>query len=98
MIKKNICINMAIIKHRKSAVPNKVPAVSGMTFGEIFVNYASGDGKSFLATLKNDESVAQFMEKGYNDTAYASKQLFKFYTLGCGGIIGKLIWKMFWKR
>lgn len=29
---------------------------------------------------------------------YASKQLFKFYTLGCGGIIGKLIWKMFWKR
>ena len=68
---------MAIIKHRKSAVPNKVPAVSGMTFGEIFVNYASGDGKSFLATLKNDESVAQFMEKGYNDTAYASKQLFE---------------------
>ena len=39
---------MAIIKHRKSAIPNKVPATSGMTFGEIFVNYASGDGKSFL--------------------------------------------------
>lgn len=29
---------------------------------------------------------------------YTTKQLFKFYTLGCGGIIGKLVWKRFWKR
>ena len=29
---------------------------------------------------------------------YSSKQLFKFYTLSCGGFIGKLIWKKFWKR
>ena len=64
---------MAIIKHRKSAVPGRIPAADGMTFGEIMVNYASGAGKSFLATLKNDnKSVAQFMEKSYNDSAYAS--------------------------
>ena len=64
---------MAIIKHRKSAVPGRIPAATGMTFGEIMVNYASGAGKSFLATLKNDnKSVAQFMEKSYNDSAYAS--------------------------
>ena len=63
---------MAIIKHRKSAVPGRIPAANGMTFGEIMVNYASGAGKSFLATLKNDKKVAQFMEKEYNDSAYAS--------------------------
>ena len=43
---------MAIVRHRKSAVPGKIPSASGMTFGEIWVNYASGTGKSFLATLK----------------------------------------------
>ena len=46
---------MAIVRHRKSAVPGKIPSASGMTFGEIWVNYASGAGKSFLATLKNDK-------------------------------------------
>ena len=69
---------MAIVRHRKSAVPGKVPSASGMTFGEIWVNYASGTGKSFLATLKNDKkSVAQFMEKSYNDSVYANKQSFE---------------------
>ena len=63
---------MAIIKHRKSAVPGRIPAATAMTFGEIMVNYASGAGKSFLTTLKNDKKVAQFMEKEYNDSAYAS--------------------------
>ena len=29
---------------------------------------------------------------------YTKKQLFKFYTLGYGGVIGKLIWKRFWNR
>ena len=65
-------------KTRKSAIPGKIPSYSGMTFGEIFVNYASGTGKSFLATLKNDnKSVAQFMEKSYNDSVYANKQSFE---------------------
>ena len=69
---------MAIVRHRKSAIPGKIPSYSGMTFGEIFVNYASGTGKSFLATLKNDKkSVAQFMEKSYNDSVYANKQSFE---------------------
>ena len=69
---------MAIVRHRKSAVPGKIPSASGMTFGEIWVNYASGTGKSFLATLKNDKkSVAQFMEKSYNDSVYANKQSFE---------------------
>ena len=63
---------MAIVKHRKSAIPGKIPSASGMSYGEIWVNYASGTGKSFLATLKNDKKVAQFMEKEYNDSAYAS--------------------------
>ena len=69
---------MAIVRHRKSEIPGKIPSYSGMTFGEIFVNYASGTGKSFLATLKNDnKSVAQFMEKSYNDSVYANKQSFE---------------------
>lgn len=63
---------MDIVKHKRSAVPGKIPIASDMTFGEILVNYASGTGKSFLATLKNDKKVAQFMEKEYNDSAYAS--------------------------
>lgn len=63
---------MDIIQHRRSAVPGRIPDASGMTFGEIMVNYASGAGKSFLTTLKNDKKVAQFMEKEYNDSAYAS--------------------------
>lgn len=29
---------------------------------------------------------------------YTRTQMFKFYTLGCGGIIGKLIWERFWNR
>lgn len=57
----------------KSAIPNKLPDTSGMTYGEVFVNYASGIGKSFLSTKKNDDTLAQFMEKSYNDGAYADK-------------------------
>ena len=62
-----------IVKHRKSNILDKVPNQSGMTYGEIFVNYASGNGKSFLATKKTDNTVAQFMEKSYNDATYSTK-------------------------
>jgi len=52
---------------KKSNVQDKIPNVSGMSYGELFINYASGDGKSFIALRKHDDTVAQFMEKKYVD-------------------------------
>ena len=60
---------------KRSAVTDKIPAVSDMTIGELFINYASGDGKSFISTLKADNTVAQFMEKSYGDNKYADKDV-----------------------
>lgn len=57
---------------KRSKIPNRIPSASGMSYGEVMVNYASGTGTAFLATKKYDGKVAQFMEKGYNDAAYAS--------------------------
>ena len=50
---------------------------SDMSYGEVFVNYASGSGKSFLSTLKNGgKEMAYFMEKTYNDSHYANSDEF----------------------
>ena len=57
---------------KKSNVPDKTPTASTMEFGEVYVNYASGAGKSFLATKKHDGSVAKFMEKEYIENTYAT--------------------------
>ena len=62
------------IKLKKSNIVDRMPSASTMDYGEVYVNYASGIGKAFLSTVKNGKtSVAQFMEKEYNDTTYATK-------------------------
>ena len=48
---------------KKSNVVDKLP--TSAEFGELFVNYASGTGKSFLSTKKNDGSIATFHEDAY---------------------------------
>ncbi len=60
---------------KKSAVVNKQPTPSNLEFGELVINYASGSGKSFLATKKYDGSIAVFPEKTYMDAAYADSSL-----------------------
>lgn len=53
---------------KKSNQTDKIPSATTMEFGEVYVNYASGNGKSFLATRKSDDTIAQFMEKTYTDS------------------------------
>lgn len=48
----------------KSSVPSKSPIASAMTFGELYVNYASGTNEAFLATKKYDGTIAKFHEGG----------------------------------
>ena len=50
------------VKLPKSNVIGKTPNDSTMEFGELYVNYASGTGNSFLVTKKNDGSLAKFPE------------------------------------
>lgn len=54
---------------KKSNQIDKIPSATTMEYGEVYVNYASGSGKSFLATRKSDDSIARFMEKSYVDSA-----------------------------
>ena len=56
---------------KKSAVVDKTPAVAGIEFGELAINYASGTGKAFLATKKYDGTIAKFHEDAYFDANYA---------------------------
>lgn len=46
----------------KSSVVGKTPNVNIMDFGELYVNYASGTGNSFLVTKKFDGTLAKFPE------------------------------------
>jgi len=65
---------------KKSAVVDKTPSASNLEFGELAINYASGSGKSFLATEKYDGSIAKFHEDTYNEAKYASKTGYESYT------------------
>ena len=58
---------------KKSSVVDKRPVASTLEFGELAVNYASGTGKSFLATKKYDGTLAEFPEKGYIDGTFLTK-------------------------
>ena len=65
---------------KKSAVVDKTPAASTVEFGELAINYASGSGKSFLATKKYDNTMAKFHEDAYNEAKFAGKSTFESYT------------------
>ena len=58
---------------KKSSVIDKTPATNNMDFGELGINYASGNGKSFLLTKKYDGSYAKFHEDSYNAATFATK-------------------------
>lgn len=63
-----------VLKH--SLVEDRVPDSSIMEYGELYVNGASGTGKSFISTKKSGNAgVARFMEKDYNDAKYATKDV-----------------------
>ena len=53
------------ILHKRSPVLGKKPNAEQIGVGEICVNYASGDGSSFLAIKKEDDSIATFHEDDY---------------------------------
>lgn len=58
---------------KKSSVVDKTPSANGLDFGELAINYASGTGKSFLATKKYNGTIAKFHEDAYNEATFASK-------------------------
>lgn len=53
------------ILHKRSPVLDKKPNAEQIGVGEICINYASGDGSSFLAIKKEDNSIATFHEDVY---------------------------------
>ena len=63
------------ILFKRSSVPDRVPSANTLDYGEIALNYASGTGKSFISLKKANDTIAQFMEKDYNDANYANKAL-----------------------
>ena len=44
---------------------DKKPTAEQLEVGEISVNYAEGDGSSFLAIKKSDDTIATFHEDDY---------------------------------
>ena len=69
---------------------------------KLFISYLRLHAAEDLFYYEPDEWRHKFENLGGDlwqlRNAYSTKQLFKFYTLGYGGFIGKLIWKRFWKR
>ena len=53
------------ILHKRSPVLDKKPTAEQIGVGEICVNYASGDGCSFLTFKKEDDSIATLHEDDY---------------------------------
>ena len=62
---------------KKSAVADKVPAASGLSYGEITINYASGNNaNNFIAARRADDATTGsasilIYDKKYNDKTYA---------------------------
>ena len=61
---------------KKSAVVDKAPQATNFEFGELAINYASGNGKSFLAAKKYDGTIAKFHEDDY----LVTKSVYNNYT------------------
>ena len=53
------------VLHKRSSVLDKKPTAEQLEVGEISVNYAEGDGSSFLAIKKSDDTIATFHEDDY---------------------------------
>ena len=53
------------VLHKRSSVLDKKPTAEQLEVGEISVNYAEGDGSSFLAVKKSDDTIATFHEDDY---------------------------------
>lgn len=53
------------ILHKRSSILDKKPTAEQIGVGEICVNYASGNGSSFLTIKKIDNSIATFHEDDY---------------------------------
>lgn len=46
----------------RTNIVGKEPIPSEMLYGELYVNYASGDGTSFLVTKKDGGTIGRFSE------------------------------------
>ena len=53
------------VLHKRSSVLDKKPTAEQLEVGEISVNYAEGDGSSFLSIKKSDDTIATFHEDDY---------------------------------
>lgn len=59
------------VLNKKSSVLDKIPSSDQCDFGELCINYAAGDGKSFFATKKSDNTIATFHEDAYWESKIA---------------------------
>ena len=53
------------VLHKRSSVLDKKPTAEQLEVGEISVNYAEGNGSSFITIKKSDDTIATFHEDDY---------------------------------
>lgn len=56
---------MGKVLNKRSSVLDHTPSSDGIEYGELAVNYASGEGSSFLVAKKSDNTIAKFHEDDY---------------------------------
>ena len=55
------------IKLKRTKEINKIPSVDDLEYGEIAINYSSGEGNALLLTKKADNTIAMFSENAHWD-------------------------------
>ena len=55
------------IKFKRSKEIGKIPSVDKLDYGEIAINYSSGEGNAFFSTKKADNTIAMFSDNAHWD-------------------------------
>lgn len=55
------------IKFKRSKEIGKIPSVDNLDYGEIAINYSSGEGNAFFSTKKADNTIAMFSDNAHWD-------------------------------
>ena len=55
------------IQFKRSKEIGKIPSVDNLDYGEIAINYSSGEGNAFFSTKKADNTIAMFSDNAHWD-------------------------------
>ena len=58
---------------KRSNIPNRIISASTIEYGELAMNYASGETSAFLSFKKSGDTIAMIREQAWNDENYESK-------------------------